>query len=148
MTWWKLALRNLLRNRRRSLATLLAMIVGAHAVLLFGGYSRNITYGLQTDFVKTGGHLQVQRAGYFRYGTGDPAGYSLAHYDRIVAAIRDDAVLKPMLEVATPVLHLQGIAGNVDAGVSRTALAVGVVVDDQNRMREWNDYDFPVAMPP
>ena len=148
MTTWKLALRNLLRNRRRSLATLLAMIVGAHAVLLFGGYSRNITYGLQTDFVKTGGHLQVQRAGYFRYGTGDPAGYSLAHYDRIVAAIRDDAVLKPMLEVATPVLHLQGIAGNVDAGVSRTALAVGVVVDDQNRMRAWNDYDFPVAMPP
>jgi putative ABC transport system permease protein len=48
-----------------------------------------------------------------------------------------------MLEVATPVLHLQGIAGNVDAGVSRTALAVGVVVDDQNRMRAWNDYDFP-----
>jgi putative ABC transport system permease protein len=148
MTSWKLALRNLLRNRRRSLATLLAMIVGAHAVLLFGGYSRNITYGLQTDFVKTGGHLQIQRAGYFRYGTGDPAGYSLAHYDRIVDAIRRDPELKPMLEVATPVLHLQGIAGNVDAGVSRTAIAVGVVVDDQNRMRAWNDYDFPVAMPP
>jgi putative ABC transport system permease protein len=148
MNTWKLALRNLLRNRRRSLATLLAMIVGAHAVLLFGGYSRNITYGLQTDFVKTGGHLQVQRAGFFRYGTGDPAGYSLAHYDKIVEAIRHDGELAPMLEVVTPVLHLQGIAGNVDAGVSRTAIAVGVVVADQNRMRAWNDYDFPVAMPP
>jgi putative ABC transport system permease protein len=148
MTTWKLALRNLLRNRRRSLATLLAMIVGAHAVLLFGGYSRNITYGLQTDFVKTGGHLQVQRAGFYRYGTGDPAGYSLANYERILAAIRHDAVLAPMLAVATPVLHLQGIAGNVDAGVSRTAIATGVVVEDQNRMRAWNDYDFPVATPP
>ena len=148
MNTWKLALRNLLRNPRRSIATLLAMIVGAHAVLLFGGYSRNITYGLQTDFVKTGGHLQVQRAGFFRYGTGDPAGYSLAHYDRIVDAIRHDPELAPMLEVATPVLHLQGIAGNVDAGVSRTAIAVGVVVADQNRMRAWNDYDFPVDMPP
>jgi putative ABC transport system permease protein len=148
MTTWKLALRNLLRNRRRSLATLLAMIVGAHAVLLFAGYSRNITYGLQTDFVKTGGHLQIQRAGYYRFGTGDPAGYSLAHYQRILEAIRGDAGLAPMLAVATPVLHLQGIAGNVDAGVSRTALAVGVVVADQNRMRAWNDYDFPVAMPP
>jgi putative ABC transport system permease protein len=147
MNTWKLALRNLLRNRRRSLATLLAMIVGAHAVLLFGGYSRNITYGLQTDFVKTGGHLQVQRAGFFRYGTGDPAGYSLARYDKIVQAIRHDAELAPMLEVVTPVLHLQGIAGNVDAGVSRTAIAVGVVVADQNRMRAWNDYDFPVEMP-
>jgi putative ABC transport system permease protein len=48
------------------------MIVGAHAVLLFGGYSRNITYGLQTDFVKTGGHLQVQRAGYFATARATP----------------------------------------------------------------------------
>ena len=36
-----LALRNLLRNRRRSLTTLLAMIIGASSILLFGGYSRN-----------------------------------------------------------------------------------------------------------
>jgi putative ABC transport system ATP-binding protein len=34
-----LATRNLLRNRRRSVATLLALAIGAAAVLLFGGYS-------------------------------------------------------------------------------------------------------------
>ena len=45
-----LALRNLMRNRRRSLTTLLAMTIGACAVLLFGGYSTNINYGLQTDY--------------------------------------------------------------------------------------------------
>ena len=32
-----LALRNLRRNRRRSLATLLALVFGCLAVLLFGG---------------------------------------------------------------------------------------------------------------
>ncbi|HDR9844882.1 TPA: ABC transporter permease, partial [Burkholderia multivorans] len=65
-----LALRNLQRNRRRSLTTLLAMIVGVSAILLFGGFSRDITLGLQTDFVQRSGHLQIQRRGYFLYGTG------------------------------------------------------------------------------
>ncbi|HJV63264.1 MAG TPA: FtsX-like permease family protein [Albitalea sp.] len=143
-----LALRNLLRNRRRSVTTLLAMIVGAHAVLLFGGYSRNITYGLQTDYVKVGGHLQIQRAGYYRYGSGDPAAYGIADYRAIIDAAKADPVLAPMLRVATPTLQLQGIAGNFGAGVSRTALGLGMVVEDQNRMRAWNDYDFPVQVPP
>jgi putative ABC transport system permease protein len=147
MNTMALALRNLLRNRRRSINTLLAMTVGVLAVLLFGGYSRNIAYGLETDYVKYGGHLQIQRAGYFRYGSGNPAAYGLSRYRDIIAAIKNDPVIAPMLLVATPVLHLQGIAGNVEANVSHTALAVGVVVDDQNRMREWNDYDFPVKVP-
>lgn len=143
-----LALRNLLRNRRRSLTTVLAMIVGAHTVLLFGGYCRNITYGLQTDYVKFGGHLQIQRAGYYRWGSGDPAAYGIAAYRDMLATLRSDPVLAPMLAVATPTLQLQGIAGNFAAGVSRTALAQGLVVDDQNRMRAWNDYAFPVQLAP
>ena len=48
-----LALRNLLLNRRRSLTTLLAMVIGLVAVLLFGGYVRDVKYALQTDFVVT-----------------------------------------------------------------------------------------------
>ena len=36
-----LALRNLLRNRRRSLTTLAAVAIGAVSVLLFGGYRTN-----------------------------------------------------------------------------------------------------------
>ncbi|MBP0624089.1 ABC transporter permease [Cupriavidus consociatus] len=148
MNTFALALRNLLRNRRRSITTILAMIVGAHAVLLFGGYSRNITYGLQTDYVKYGGHLQIQREGYYLYGSGNPAAYGIAGYDKIIHAIQADPVLAPMLVVATPTLQLQGIAGNFARGVSRTAIAQGVVVEDQNRMRDWNDYAFPVVVAP
>ena len=55
-----LAMRNLLRNRRRSLATLLALAIGATSVLLFGGYSADIKYSLLTSYVQTGGHLQLQ----------------------------------------------------------------------------------------
>jgi len=83
-----LALRNLLRNRRRSLATLLAMILGSVAVLVFGGYSSNLVYGLQTGFVQSSGHLQIQRKDYFLFGSGNPTAYGIADYERIVAAIR------------------------------------------------------------
>jgi putative ABC transport system permease protein len=139
-----LALRNLLRNRRRSVTTLLAMIIGASSILLFGGYSRNITYGLQTGYVQRSGHLQIQHKDYFLYGTGNPAAYGIAGYQGMIDILRKDPVLAPMLTVVTPTLQLGGIAGNFSAGVSRTVLGTGVVVDEQNRMRQWNDYGYPL----
>src|SRR5581483_11926215 len=36
------------------------------------------------------------------------------------------------------------IAGNFAAGVSRTVFARGLVVEDANQMRLWNDYRFPL----
>ena len=143
MKTFSLALRNLLRNRRRSLTTLLAMIVGAGAILVFGGYSRDITYGLQTGYVQRSGHLQIQHKDYFLYGSGNPTAYGIAGYDKIIAAIKADPELSPMLTVVTPTLQLGGIAGNFAAGVSRTVLGTGVVVENQNVMRKWNDYQFP-----
>ncbi|MBE0619486.1 MAG: ABC transporter permease, partial [Burkholderiales bacterium] len=138
-----LALRNLLRNRRRSLTTLLAMVIGAVTILVFGGYSRNVTYGLQTGFVSSGGHLQIQRKDYFLYGSGNPAAYGIAEYQRVIDVVSHDPVLAPMLTVVTPTLSLGGIAGNFAAGVSRTVIGSGVVVAERNRMRQWNDYGFP-----
>lgn len=135
-----LALRNLLRNRRRSLMTLFAMVIGLVAVLLFGGYIRDINYALQTDFVRLTGHLQIQRKNYFLYGSGNPAAYGISDYQRLIALVKKDSVLAPMLLVATPTLQFGGIAGNFAAGVSRTVYATGSVVEDQGRLREWNDY--------
>jgi putative ABC transport system permease protein len=143
MKTFSLALRNLLRNRRRSVTTLLAMIVGASAILVFGGYSRNVTYGLQTGYVASSGHLQIQHKDYFLYGSGNPTAYGIADYEHIIATIKSDPILAPMLTVVTPTLQLGGIAGNFAAGVSRTVIGAGVVVEDQNAMHEWNDYHFP-----
>lgn len=135
-----IALRNLLRNRRRSLATLLAMIFGLDAILLFGGYTGNVIYALQTGYVQLNGHLQIQRQDYFLYGSGNPAAYGIADYQRLIARVERDPVLAPMLAVVTPKLQLGGIAGNFAAGVSKTVIASGVVVEQQNRLRQWDDY--------
>ena len=145
MSTFAIAMRNLFRNRRRSLATLLAMMIGAVSILLFGGYVRNIVYGLQTGYVQEGGHLQLQHRDYFLYGSGDPTAYGIADYGRVIDLLRGDPVLAPMLTVVTPTLEFGGIAGNFAAGVSRTIMANGVVVEEQNALRRWNDYGFPGA---
>jgi putative ABC transport system permease protein len=143
-----LAWRNLLRNRRRSLMTLVAMVLGLVAVLLFGGYVRDINYALQSEFVRRTGHLQIQHRDYFRLGSGNPMTYGVANYDRIVATIKQDPVLGPLVVVVTPSLQFGAIAGNFSAGVSRTAFVDGMVVEDQNRLRSWNDYQIRVLSQP
>ncbi len=143
-----LALRNLLRNRRRSLTTLLAVMIGTISILMFGGYVRNINYGLETQFVAQSGHLQIQHKDYFLFGDGNPAAYGIADYQDIINQIKSDAVLSPMLTVVTPTLQLGGVAGNFSAGVSRTVMGSGMVVKEQNALRLWNDYDFPTVLSP
>ncbi|MDE2402890.1 MAG: ABC transporter permease [Burkholderiales bacterium] len=140
MNTFLLALRNLLRNRRRSIATLLAMVFGLDAILMFGGYTGNVVDALQTGYVQRSGHLQIQHQDYFLYGTGNPVAYGIADYQRIIDRVKRDPELAPMLTVVTPILQLGGIAGNFAAGVSKTVIASGIVVDEQNQLRLWNDY--------
>jgi len=142
-----LAIRNLLRNRRRSLATLLAMAIGSTSILLFGGFSGNINYEMHTRNVKRGGHLQIQHRDFYLYGSGNPSAYGIADYNKILVAIHDDPVLNKMVLVATPSLQFGGIAGNYTAGVSRTVIGTGVVAKDINTMRAWNDFNLR-SIPP
>lgn len=136
-----LAIRNLLRNRRRSLTTMLTMVVGLTAILLFGGYRSNILYGTLTGFVEFTGHMQIQRVGYFLDGGDTPTAYGIADYQKIIDVLENDPVLKPMLTVVTPTLQLGGIAGNYAAGVSRSVMAVGLDPAKHNRMMRWNEYN-------
>ena len=68
MNTLSLAVRNLLRNRRRSITTLLALAIGSTSVLTFGGYSADIRNTLLTDYVQTGGHIQIQHKDFFLFG--------------------------------------------------------------------------------
>ncbi len=140
MMTFNLALRNLLRNRRRSLATLVAMSIGCAAILLFGGFSGNINYEMHTRIVQRGGHLQIQHRDFYLYGSGNPTAYGIEDFNKILAAIKADAELQKMVVIATPSLQFGGIAGNYVASVSRTVIGNGYVAEDINAMRSWNDF--------
>ena len=143
-----LAVRNLLRNRRRSLSTLLALAIGSASILVFGGYSANIKYSMQTAYVRSGGHLQIQHRDFYLYGSGNPTAYGIADYATLLKAIQADPVLNPLVTVVTPTLQFGGIAGNFAAGVSRTVIGTGFVARDVSLMRAWNEFELPLDMPP
>lgn len=140
-----LAVRNLLRNRRRSFSTFFALAIGTSSILLFGGFRANIQYSMHTAYVRDGGHLQIQHRDFFLYGNGNPTAYGIVDYDKIIEAIGRDEVLGPMVAVATPTLQFGGIASNFAANVSRTVVGMGMVGPDHNRMRLWNEFALPLV---
>jgi putative ABC transport system permease protein len=138
----KIASRNILRNRRRSLITGSAIAVGAMSMLVFGCFISFIFAGFETNLVQRIGHLTVFRQGYFVFGAGNPAAYGIDGYRDAMALIAKDPVLHPMVNVMTPTQALVGIAGNYSGGndAAKTFFGVGVVASDRERMRQWNEY--------
>ncbi len=136
----KIAFRNILRNRRRSTMTLLAIAVGAIGIVLFGEFVRFVTAGLETNAVDKVGHLTVFRTGYFAFGAGNPAEFGIDDYPGVVRLIRDDPALAPRLNVVTPIVSLAGIAGNFDLDASKTFLGTGVVPSERDRLSRWDEH--------
>jgi putative ABC transport system permease protein len=144
---YRIAFRNILRNRRRSMMSMLAISVGAIAMLLFGAFVAAIILGLRTRAVETGGHLTIYKAGYLDFGSGNPGAYAIEHYADVMALVGDDPVLKPMLAVVTPRVLVYGVAGNFKADRSKTFFGVGFVPSDRQRMNGWDEYGMRKGHP-
>ncbi|MER2538706.1 MAG: FtsX-like permease family protein [Azonexus sp.] len=109
---FKLALRGLLRNRRRSLVTLLAIALGFSAIALFAGYTHNVYGGLARQSIHDEmiGHLTVSKRGMRLEGKLDPERYLLtqAEVDAISQLLRDE----PHVKLVAPRLAISGLLSN------------------------------------
>jgi putative ABC transport system permease protein len=139
---FRLAIRNISRNRRRSIMTASLVAMGSLAMLLFGSFTTYIFAGIETGLVQRGGHLSVYRQGYFLFGPGNPAAYGIDDHEAVMRAIGDDPVLKSMINVMTPTQAVVGIAGNFSGGTSasKTYFGIGLVGTDLEKMRQWNEH--------
>ena len=135
---FKIAFRNILRNGRRSVMTLLAIAVGGVAIVLFGEFIAFVQVSLETNAVEKVGHLTVFRRGYFDYGAGNPGAFGIDGYEEVIRTIADDPILKPTLNVVTPTISLSGIAGNFRIDASKTFLGTGYVPGDREKLRRWD----------
>lgn len=139
MKWMKLAIRNILRNRRRSFVTLLAIGVGFSAVSLFSGYVSNIYSGLRESAVRGEGlgHLTIYKAGWLEKGKLDPERYmfSKAEVEKITKLVTEE----PGVILATPQIQVTGIVSN---GITSTIfIALGVVPGDDKTIKgTWNSF--------
>lgn len=139
---FKIAFRNVIRNGRRSLMTGMAVAVGATALILLGEYNATVKLGIETGVAQNSGHISVFQKGYSDYGSGRPADYSISSYKAVIADIKNDAVLKPMLNVVTPRVSLGGIAGNAVLDKSKTFFGSGVIPSDQDKMFAWDEHNL------
>lgn len=112
ITWVKIAIRNLNKNRRRSLITSLAIALGFAAVSLFSGFTQYMYDANQEAAIygRALGHLAVYKKGFLEQGQLDPARYMLSaeEIESIVGACSEDR----RVVLATPQMRISGLISN------------------------------------
>jgi putative ABC transport system permease protein len=112
MKTWTLALRNLRRNRRRNVATAVAVALGYAGMVLFGGYIARIEAFIRTTtvYLQHAGHVSIYREGGLEKSLARPAQHTLTagQQTRILAAVERD----PRVAFAARYLRGMGLAGN------------------------------------
>ncbi len=109
--WAALAWRNIRRNRRRSLLTILLIAVGALALLLSLGYMAASFAGIKFGIIQGGtGHLQIAQADEFADHAMRPLEYALTPAQGIALAqlVDEDARVRRIV----PRLLFQGLISN------------------------------------
>lgn len=131
--WIKIALRNILKNRRRSFVTLLAIALGFAAVSLFRGYIHNTYRGLRESAIRGEGlgHLTIYKKGWLEKGKSDPDRYmfSRGELKKITDLVEDDEEVI----LASPRLNISGLVSN--GRTSTIFLANGVIPRDEKTIR-------------
>ena len=128
ITWIKLAIRNLFRNRRRSLFTILAIGLGFAAVNTLGGFTEYIFINLRDSYiyVQGNGHLTFFKKGFLQDGKLNPTQYLLDETEARI--IKETLHRHPEVLVVTSQLHISGLLSN--GKVSTIFLAAGRVPSD------------------
>lgn len=128
MQWIKIAFRNILKNRRRSFVTLMAVSIGFAAVGLFRGYTANTYEGLRQSAIsgEALGHLTIYKKGWLSNGHRDPQAYMLTPEEmgKISTLTKADSHVL----LTTPQLHVAGLVSN--SRISNIFLAKGVIPAD------------------
>jgi putative ABC transport system permease protein len=116
-----LAWKNVLRNRRRSLVTILIAAVGCVAVLVAGGFALYTYSALIDGAAREFGHLTVAQKDYFDRDEETPMQYGLADAAALTGRLEKD----PRVRRVIPRVSLSGLISNGDKSV----IFIGTGVD-------------------
>ena len=120
----KIAARSVFRNKRRTVITLLSIIFGCVAIIVFGGFVDYSMWGLRESTIHSRlGHLQVYKAGYSEKGGTNPLAYTIEDYPRIRSIIEDE----DHVDFVTSRLEFSGLIG----GAENSVICVGKGVEPE-----------------
>jgi putative ABC transport system permease protein len=127
---FRLALRNILRQRRRSLIALAAIGFGVTAMMLAAGYIEWIFWANREEVaIKQFGHIQVAKPGYHEDGKSDPLAYLLPNDSAARAAIEH----APGVQAVAQRLDFSGLVSHGDSTLSFLGLGIDPVKDPAMR---------------
>ena len=119
-----LALRNLTRNKRRTLLTALAVIFGATAIVILQGFVNGfIRNNVEVTIQSKLGTLQVFRKGYL--GADDPLKRSMAYDAALMARIKS----VPGVTAVAPRINFDGMVSNGAESTMFMATAIDPAVE-------------------
>ena len=117
----RLAFKNVQRNRRRSLITLLIAMVGTAAVTVGGGFASYTYESLREAAARDSGHLILAAPGYFDHDEEKAMQYGLGD----VEALRKRLLLDERVRAVLPKVQISGLISNGD----KSAVMIGTGVD-------------------
>ena len=127
MKWLKLATKNVLRNRRRALVTVLITTVGVAAILIGGGFA-NFTYvSLKEQAARSSGHLIVAHKDYFNKEENVPMEYGLSDYNSLAKNIKSDKDIRYVI----PKVEFTGLISNGE----KSTIFIGTGVDPKHEFK-------------
>ncbi|MCX7173217.1 MAG: FtsX-like permease family protein [Proteobacteria bacterium] len=121
MKWLKFAIANVLRNRRRSLVTIVIAAVGTAGVLVGGGFALFTYESLAEMAARDSGHLILAHHDYFSRDEDTPMQHGLENY----TAIREKLEQDERVRMTLPRVQFSGLISNGD----KSAIFIGAGID-------------------
>lgn len=123
--WFKFAVHNTLRNRRRSLVTVSIAALGTAAILLAGGFALFTYEALAQAAARDTGHLVLGSPASFTTDEDVPLQHGLSNVD----ALRQQLLADPAVRQVLPKVVFSGLISNGDK--STVMVATGVDPDNE-----------------
>ncbi len=131
--WIKIAFRNILKSKRRTMVTLVAIGFGFASIALFQGYIHSIYEGLRASAIHGSGigHLTIYAKGWKEFGKSDPEAYMISGKD--VQTINNLVLENTHVTIASPRLSISGLVSN---GKNSTIfIATGVIPEHEKEIK-------------
>jgi putative ABC transport system permease protein len=126
---WRISWRNIFRNPRRSLLTLMILVLGCSGLILVGGFFLSQLDRLGSAYIYSqAGHFIINKKGYFSHGQLDPSAYLLEGVGKLSAQIAQS----PHVLYTAPRLYSEGMLSTDSNSIS--VLAMGVLPSNEKKL--------------
>jgi putative ABC transport system permease protein len=124
----EIAWRNIFRNKRRSLLTLLILILGSGGLIIVGGFFQGMLSEFREVFIHSQtGHIQVNVKGYYEKGASAPFEYLIQN----VAELQKEIESVPHVLYTVPHLKFSGMASSENTSIAVLALGVDPILESR-----------------